>query len=165
MITAATQTPSVAQTLLPALLSALAAVVGAWLVYRNATKANRVTAQNLLAEQQLAWTRQAMDEARTAKTDAKNATDAANDAERSAKAATKAADAATQRAEAAEGRLSEVLDTAGRLMEWIGRVVRKAHEVDTDASTPADIRELVRVINGGPPEISLSQIRKSKRAT
>src|SRR3954470_7988991 len=65
MIEAATQTPSVTQTWLPALLSAVAALVGAWLVYRNATKANRITEQNELAGQQLAWTRQAMDEARS----------------------------------------------------------------------------------------------------
>ncbi|MFL6109948.1 MAG: hypothetical protein ACJ786_01125 [Catenulispora sp.] len=156
MIEAATQTPSVAQTWLPAALSAAAALIGAWLVYRNATKANRITEQNELAGQQLAWTRQAMDEARAAKDDARTATTAA-------RAATTAANAATGRAEAAEGRLSEVLDTAGKLMEWIARVVRKAHEVDQNDSTAADVRELLRVINGGPPEVSLSQIKRKAR--
>jgi hypothetical protein len=156
MIEAATQTPSVTQTWLPALLSAVAALVGAWLVYRNATKANRITEQNELAGQQLAWTRQAMDEARSAKDDARTATTAA-------RAATDAANAATTRANAAEGRLSEVLDTAGKLMDWIARVVRKAHEVDQNDSTAADVRELLRVINGGPPEVSLSQIKKRGR--
>jgi hypothetical protein len=56
-----------------------------------------------------------------------------------------------------------VLDTAGKLMDWIGRVVRKAHEVDQNDSTAADVRELLRVINGGPPEISLSQIKREGR--
>jgi hypothetical protein len=163
MIEAATQTPSITQTWLPAVLSAIAALAGAWMVYRNAGKANRITEQNALADQQLAWTRQAMDEARAAKDDAKTATDAANGAERAARAATKAANAATHRAEAAEGRLAEVLETAGKLMDWIGRVVRKAHEVDQNDSTAADVCELLRVINGGPPEVSLSQIKRKAR--
>lgn len=156
MIEAATATPSATATWVPAALSTLAAIVGAWLVYRNATKANRITEQNQLADQQLAWTRQAMTEAQAAKAEAATATAAA-------RAATTAADAAAGQARAAEGRLSEVLDTAGKLMEWIGRVVRKAHEVDTDASTAGDVRELLRVINGGPPEISLSQIPKLRK--
>lgn len=145
--------PSAAATWVPAALSALAGIVGAWLVYRNATKANRITAQNTLAAQQLEWTKQAMAEARAAKDDAKSATTAANEAERTAKAATKAA-------EAAEGRLTEVLETASKLIGWISRVVRKAHEVDKSGNHPADVRELLRVINGGPPEISLTKIPK-----
>jgi hypothetical protein len=35
--------------------------------------------------------------------------------------------------------------------------------VDQNDSTAADVRELLRVINGGPPEISLSQIKKKGR--
>lgn len=150
---AAPAPPGAAATWVPAALTAVAAIVGAWLVYRNATKANRITEQNALAAQQLEWTRQAMTEARMAKDDAKSATDAANEAERTAKSATRAA-------AAAEGRLAEVLDTTSKLISWISRVVRKAHEVDQSGNHPDDVRELLRVINGGPPEISLSSIPK-----
>lgn len=161
MILSATPvTPTTAQSWLSAILPALVALAGAWLVYRNARKANRITEQNTLADQQLAWTRQAMTEAHEAKAEARSATDAANEAERTAKAATAAADAATRRAEAAESRLAEVTSLAERLMDWIGRVVRKAHEIDEGSVVSPGAQELIRVINGGPPEISASRLRR-----
>lgn len=153
-------TPSGAQTWIPAALSLAAALGGGWFVYRNGRGANRITEQATLSQQQLAWTQQAMTEATAAKTEARAATEQAGEAERSAKAAGAAADAATRRADAAEGRLHDVQDMAGKLMDWIARVVRKAHEVDAGEGTDPHVRELLRVINGGPPEISTAEIRR-----
>lgn len=150
---AQTPPPGAVQTWVPAGLTALATMLAGYLVYRNARKANDISARTALADQQLAWTQQAMTEAREAKIEARSATE-------TARAAGSAADSATRRAEDAEKRLGEVSDLAGRLMDWIGRVVRKAHAVDMDDSTAADVRELVRAINGGPPDLSLSQLRR-----
>jgi hypothetical protein len=152
--------PTGAQTWIPAAFSAVAAIVAGWLVYRNGRSANRVNEQDTLSKQQLAWTQQAMFEATAAKTEARAATEQAGEAERSAKAASAAADSATRRAASAEGRLSEVQELTGRLLDWIARVVRKAHEVEAGEVTDPHVRELIRAINGGPPEISSSEIRR-----
>lgn len=145
--------PSTAQTWLPAAFTAMATILCGWLVYRSARGANRISETNSLSAQQLAWTQQAMAEAHEAKADAKMASEVARDA-------TSAAEQASRRASAAEFRLGEVSRMADDLMQWIGRVVRKAHEVDV-AEAPSDVKELLRVINGGPPEISNAQLRHS----
>jgi hypothetical protein len=154
--------PTGAQTWLPAALSAVAALGAGWFVYRNGRGANRINQQAVLSQQQLAWTQQAMTEATEAKVEARAATEAAGAAERSAKAATAAADMATSRADSAERRLGEVQDMAGKLMDWISRVVRKAHEVEIGDAADPHVRELLRVINGGPPEVSASQIKRKR---
>lgn len=163
MIDVLAQSPTEAQVWIPTALSAVTAFAGAWFVYRNGRRANRINETATLSQAQLAWTQQAMNEATAAKIEARAATESSLEAERAAKAATAAADSATIRADSAERRLGEVQELAGKLMDWIARVVRKAHEVDADDSTPADMRELLRVINGGPPEVSASQIRRRAR--
>jgi methyl-accepting chemotaxis protein len=150
-LTAQAVAPGAAQTWIPAALTALATALVGYLVYRNARRANNSSERDALTQSQLEWTRQAMAEAKEAKEDARQAVGTAREA-------SAAADSATRRAEDAEKRLSEVTDLTGKLMDWIGRVVRKAHQVDHDESTPADVRDLLRAINGGPPELSTSRL-------
>lgn len=151
--------PGTAQTWIPAVASALATIVVGWLVYRNAQRANKTSDQSSLSAQQLAWTQQAMTEASAAKVEAREATLAASAAERAAKTATDAAESATRRADAAESRLNDVGELAERLIEWIARVVRKAHAERIGDNASPEVRELLRVINGGPPEVSQSRLR------
>lgn len=154
--------PGVAQTWIPTILSAAVALVVGIMVYRNARKANAVTEESELARRQLAWTQQAMSEATAAKMEARGASEAAGHAERAAKAATDAADGANRRAEGAERRLREVTELTDRLMDWIVRVVRKAHaDGISDAASP-QVEELLRAINGGPPEVTLTRLNRRK---
>lgn len=163
MLLAAAAQPSATQIWIPAILSTIATVIGGWLVYRTSRKANATTETATLSASQLAWTQQAMNEATAAKVEARAATAAAGEAERSAKMAQDTADEASRRATVAEGRLAEVTTMADRLIDWINRVVRKAHAdgIGDDAS-PA-VTELLRVINGGPPEISSSRLRRRQQ--
>lgn len=155
--------PTVLQVWVPAVLSTLATVAVGWMVYRNSRRANLTTDRESLSGQQLAWTQQAMTEAQAAKADAKQALAAAAVAEAAAKAAVSAADNATRRAEAAEERLREVTQVADSLMDWIQRVVRKAHADGIDDSASPAVLELLRVINGGPPEITSDRLRRIRR--
>jgi type II secretory pathway component PulM len=161
MITmAAAVPPGPAQTTIIAVSSAVITLIGAYLVYRSAQRANRINDRQSLSQAQLAWTQQAMTEATAAKAEARAATTSAIEAERAARAAGSAASAATERAEAAEARLIHVSDLTEKLIDWIARVVRKAHaEGISDNATPA-VSELLRVINGGPPEISTTRLRE-----
>lgn len=152
--------PGFTQTWIPSIAAALVSLIVGYLVYRNARRANAITERSDLAKSQLEWTRQAMTEAQAAKSEARTATETASEAERAARAATRAAESATRRAEVAESRLTDVQELAGKLVDWIARVVRKAHEVEAGEATDPHVRELLRVINGGPPEVSSSQIRK-----
>lgn len=152
--------PSGLQIWLPAALSAIAVVVAAYMTFRSSRRANLTTERISLSEQQLAWTQQAMTEAQAAKAEAKQALNAAGVAESAARAATSAAESATRRAEAAEERLQEVSAVADNLMQWIARVVRKAHADGIgDGASPA-VLELLRVINGGPPEVTSARLRR-----
>lgn len=162
LATAVPPAPGVAQTWIPTVLSTVVALIVGYMVYRNARKANAITEESKLAERQLAWTQQAMSEATAAKIEARGASEAAGHAERAAKAATDAADAANRRAEGAERRLTEVTELTDRLMDWIVRVVRKAHVdgIGTDASP--QVEELLRTINGGPPEVSLTRLNRRR---
>lgn len=161
-LAAAATTPTPAQVWIPALLSAVATILVGWMVYRNSRKANATTENATLSAQQLAWTQQAMVEATSAKTEARAATVAAGEAERSAKTAREAADEATRRATIAEGRLAEVTNLTDKLMDWIARVVHKAHAQGIEDSTSPAVNELLRVINGGPPEVSTSRLRRQR---
>ena len=152
--------PSGAQTWIPAVFTAIVALLGSYLVYRASRQANKTTENASLSASQLAWTQQAMTEATAAKAEARAATVAAGEAERSAKAARDTADEAARRAATAESRLAEVTAITDRLIDWIARVVRKAHaDGINEHATPA-VTELLRVINGGPPEISSSRLRR-----
>jgi transposase-like protein len=142
------------QTVVISLASVLATLLGGYLVYRNARWANQIADRTGLSQQQLAWTQQAMTEATSAKAEAKEASTAA-------KAAGVAADAATARADAAEVKLRQVSDMADKLIDWIARVVRKAHADGIDDGASPAVQELLRVINGGPPEISTSRLKRS----
>lgn len=157
---AAAPTPTALQIWVPAALSAVATALAAFLVYRNSKRANVITERVSLSEQQLAWTKQAMSEALEAKTEARAAVESAANAERSSRLASAAADSATLRADAAEVRLADVTELVDRLMDWISRVVRKAHvEGIGDDATP-QVRELLRTINGGPPEVSSTRLNR-----
>lgn len=159
-VAAAAVPPSTTQTTLVAVASVVATLMGAYLVFRSAQRANRINDRQSLSAQQLAWTQQAMTEATEAKAEARAATTSAAQAERTARAAGTAATAATERADAAEARLNQVSELTEKLMDWIARVVRKAHaEGIGDGASPA-VSELLRVINGGPPEISNTRLRK-----
>jgi type II secretory pathway component PulM len=159
MITTAAAVPS-GQTTLVAVASVIATLIGAYLVYRSAQRANRINDQQTLSQQQLAWTQQAMNEASAAKTEAKEATRSAAEAERAAHAAGVAAEHATDRADAAELRLRQVGDLTEKLLDWIARVVRKAHADGIADGASPQVEELLRIINGGPPEISTSQLER-----
>lgn len=152
--------PSPFQIWAPPVITAIASIIVGYLVYRNSQKANTTTERESLSGQQLAWTQQAMTEAQAAKADAKQALAAAALAESAARTATAAAEAATRRADAAEQRLRDVTAVTDSLMDWIQRVVRKAHAEDIgDGASPA-VLELLRVINGGPPEITSDKLRR-----
>src|SRR3982751_1290331 len=154
--------PTTAQIWVPAVVSAVITIIGSYLVYKNSRRANAITADASLSAQQLAWTQQAMNEATAAKTEARAATVSAGEAERSAKGAREAAGEATRRATLAESRLTEVTDVTNRLIDWIARVVRKAHAEGISDSASPEVSELLRIINGGPPEISSSRLRRHR---
>lgn len=148
----------------PAVITAVASLAVGWMVYRSSRTANFTTDRANLSEQQLAWTQQAMTEAQAAKSEARQALAAAGVAEQAAKQAIAAADSATRRADAADQRLREVTATTDSLMDWIARVVRKAHVDGIDDGASPEVLELLRVINGGPPEISTDRLRRIRRS-
>lgn len=160
---AAAVPPGPAQTVLVSLSSIAATLLGGYLVYRSARQANRTSDRATLSQQQLAWTQQAMNEATAAKAEAKAATVSAVEAERAAHAAGVAATRATDRADAAELRLHNVSELTDKLMDWIARVVRKAHAVDIGDDASPQVRELIRAINGGPPEVSVTDLKRRGR--
>lgn len=162
MILLAADAPTAAQIWVPAVLSALATAIASFLVYRNAKSANAINGTAAFSQQQLAWTQQAMNEATSAKAEARSAVAAASEAERSAKAAGDAAEAATRKATAAESRLAEVDSLADKLLDWIARVVRKAHADGIRDGASPQVEELLRVINGGPPEVTSARIRRGE---
>jgi len=154
--------PGVAQTWIPTVLSVIASLILGAMVYRNARRANAITEETELAKRQLAWTQQAMSEATAAKVEARGAVEAAGHAERAARSATDAAEAANRRAEGAERKLREVTELTDRLMEWIVRVVRKAHVDGIGDEASPQVEELLRTINGGPPEVTLTRINRRR---
>jgi hypothetical protein len=157
---AAPSSPSPLQVWVPAVLSAIATVAVGWLVYRSSRQANRTSDRATLAQQQLAWTQQAWTESQSAKLEAREAMAAAGVAESSARAASAAADSAARRADVAEQRLREVTTLTDSLVDWIARVVRKAHADGIDDRASPAVVELLRVINGGPPEITSDRLRR-----
>lgn len=159
---AAAVPPGPVQTALVSIASVAAGLLGSYLIYRSAQRANRINDRAAFSAQQLAWTQQAMTEATAAKAEAKAATVSAVEAERAAHAAGVAAQEASDRADGAEARLRQVSDLTDKLMDWIARVVRKAHAEGISDNASPQVNELLRVINGGPPEISTSQLKRRR---
>src|ERR1044072_5640463 len=146
--------PSGLQIWLPAALSAIAVVVAAYMTFRSSRRANLTTERISLSEQQVAWTQQAMTEAHAAKAEAKQALNAAGVAESAAPAATSAGEAGAPGAAGAGGRWQEGPWGRDSVRRGVAGVVPRAHADGIgDGAAPA-VLELLRVINGGPPEVT-----------
>jgi hypothetical protein len=156
---AATPNPSPATIwLVGSIVAILTALVGV-LNWRVASKAQRGTQRISLSEDQLNWTKQAMEEAREAKVDAAAAITQAKAAELSAAAAGRSAESATRRADAAEERLTSMLALMDGLVSWTEKVISAAND---PSISDADVRNLY--VNGGPPELTRArlQIRRGR---
>jgi hypothetical protein len=126
----------------------IAALVGGGVGLRNGTKANRPAESNA----QLAWVKQAQDEAHEAKADAKQAkVDVA-----AAETRMRAQDA---RLDESERRLRQLDATATDLMQWIERVMRAKDLIDAQSTNDPAVASLLRVINGGPASMSNPRLR------
>lgn len=134
-----------------ALIAATLSAFGYWMNYRadkrrqaeRQEERRRADAQEAqsqevsLSVEARQWLTQAQSEAREAKTEASAARKEATEARADAEAAGRAMRDATDRFES--------------VMRWVERVVRTAHEHPDD---------LVRIVNGGPPELTASRLPK-----
>lgn len=139
--------------LVGSVVAALTAIVGV-LNWRVAAKAQRGSHRISLSEDQLNWTKQAMEEAREAKVEAAEATRQAKAAEVSAAAAGRAAEAATRRADAAEARLQSMITLMDGMVQWTERVITAAQDPNISDD---EVRNAY--INGGPPELTRARLQ------
>ena len=137
----------------PAMWTAGGAVVAASVSALFAWGSSRAATGPANSQANLEWVKQAHTEATEAKTEARQAK---KDAE-----ATEAILRKTQtRMDAQDRRLRQVDAVAHELMDWIRRVLIKAQAVDPSMPHDAAVRDLLRVINGGPASMTDSQIRE-----
>jgi hypothetical protein len=126
----------------------IVSLIGMVVGLRNGTKANKPAESNA----QLAWVKQAQDEAHEAKADAKQAKVDVAAAE------TRMRDQ-DRRMDESERRLRQLDATATDLMQWIERVMRAKDLVDAQSTNDPAIASLLRVINGGPASMSNPRLR------
>lgn len=122
--------------LLTAIGAAVVALIGLVGGLANSTKANRPAESNA----QLAWVKQAQDEATSAREEA-----------REAKAESAAARAESEQTRQQQVKIRREMDA---MQDWIDRVVRARDvyvaEHPTDAIEDSGVIRLMRAINGGP---------------
>jgi uncharacterized protein (DUF3084 family) len=121
-----------------AAIAAIVSLAGALVGLRNGTKANRPAESNA----QLAWVKQAQDEANEARTEAKEA-----------KAESSAARVESEQTRQQLVRIRRELDA---MQDWMDRVVRAAAVYRADhpewdgPGTDSGVIRMLRAINGGP---------------
>ncbi len=129
------------------LVSAVITVLGALITARVTSRANAGQYDVALSAEARQWVTQAQADAKQAKADAAAASKEAQSARE------EAADARRQLRDAADEFDRRLRDRDTRLeslMQWVERVVRTAHDNPDD---------LVRVVNGGPPEFTTNRLR------
>jgi chromosome segregation ATPase len=135
------------QTMIAAIISAVIASVGFVFTSRSANRATDRNSDVALSTEARAWVTQAQTDAREAKTEAAQA-------EKQSSEAVRRANHAEDQASQAERKLRDVTSTVDALIRWIERVVRSANDADV---SEARLRE---IINGGPPEMTGSRLRR-----
>lgn len=130
------------------IVALLTSAISGYVTLRNATKATGPAN----SQAQLAWVKQAQDEATQAKADAREAKLDAATAERRMREQ-------DRRLDETERRVLHLDGVTHDLISWIERVIRAKDQIDPNLpNDPATLR-LIAVINGGPASMSSARLR------
>jgi uncharacterized membrane protein YqiK len=136
----------VSDSLVAALITAVVTTLTFVITSRTSRKATRQQAEISLSAEARLWVTQAQAEVKDLKVETA--------------AAKKEAGQARQDADAAMREVREVRAEAESMMRWIERVVRLAHLPEVSDTEDPDVIRLLNAINGGPPGVSSSQLRR-----
>ena len=136
---------------LAALFAAISATACGYMVMRTSRAANANTA----SQGQLAWVQQAQ----SAATDARTRAEAAEERLRKNEGRMREQD---RRMDEQERHLRRNDAQLHDLVDWVGRVMARANEVDVNAQSDSKVIALMRAINGGPASMSNDRIHTGR---
>lgn len=141
----------------PALWTAIGAVFAALVSGFFAWRNSRTATGPANSQANLGWVKQAHEEAAAAKAEARQAKSDAHDAEIKMQE--------IQRKMAEQERQQFRLDSlTHELMEWVSRVLTRARQVNPNGGHDESVRELLRVIDNGPPSIDGDRLTAQENA-
>jgi len=127
------------------LVSIIVATLGSVITARVARRANAGQYDVALSAEARQWANQAQAEVRELRTEIASARKEVGETR---------ADA-----DSAKREVQSVRDDAASMMRWIERVVRNAHLPEVADTDDPDVKRLLAIINGGPPELTSSRLR------
>jgi FtsZ-binding cell division protein ZapB len=136
----------VSDSLVASLITAVLTTLGFIVTSRTSRKATGQKTEIALSAEARLWVTQAQTEVKDLKIETA--------------AAKKEASEARQDADAAKREVREVRAEADGMMRWYDRVVRLAHLPEVADTDDPDVIRLLDAINGGPPGVSSSQLRR-----